>query len=49
MADYDIYVSALCLITYVMLTTISVVCVSLITKLSIKLIRSGLEDEEILD
>lgn len=49
MADYDIYVSALCLITYVMLTTISVVCVSLITKLSIKLIRSGLEDEAILD
>ena len=49
MADYDIYVSALCLITYVMLTSLSVVCVSLITKLSIKLIRSGLEDEAILD
>ena len=49
MMDYDIYVSTLCLITYVMFVMISVVIVATIMKLSIKLIRSGSVDGEILD
>ena len=48
MFDYDIYVSALCLITYVMFVTISIFCIAVITRLSIRLIRSGAEDERIL-
>lgn len=48
MLDYDIYVSALCLITYIMFVSISVVCIGVIAKLSIRLIRSGAEDKKIL-
>ena len=48
MLDYDIYVSALCLITYIMFVSISVFCIATITKLSIRQIRSGAEDKEIL-
>ncbi len=49
MTDYDIYVFILCFIVFVMLTTLSVVCVSIITKLSLKLINHGVEDQTILD
>ena len=48
MLDYDIYVSALCLITYIMFVSISVICIGVIAKLSIRLIRSGAEDKKIL-
>lgn len=48
MTDYEIYVFILCFIVFVMLTTLSVVCVSIITKLSLKLINHGVEDEAIL-
>ena len=49
MMDYDVYVSILCTITYVMLTTVSVICTAVITYLSIKLIRSGAIDDEIIE
>ena len=48
MTDYDIYVSLLCLITYVMFVTLSVFCIAVIMKLSIKLIRAGAEDDDII-
>ena len=48
MLDYDIYVSALCLITYIMFVSISVICIWVIAKLSIRLIRAGAEDKKIL-
>ncbi len=44
---YDSYVFVLCLIVYVLLTVISVIVVATITKMSIRLIRHGAEDEKI--
>lgn len=44
---YDTYISVICFIVYVMLVTISVVVVATITKMSIKLIVHGAEDEKI--
>lgn len=48
MTDYEIYVFLLCLIVFIVLTTLSVVCLSIITKLTLRLIRGGLEDASIL-
>lgn len=48
MTDYEIYVFILCLIVFVILTALSVVCLWIITKLSLRLIRGGLEDKNIL-
>ena len=48
MTDYEIYVFILCLIVFLILTALSVVCLWIITKLSLRLIRGGLEDENIL-
>ena len=48
MTDYDMYVFFLCLIVFVLLTALSVVCLWIITRLSLRLIRGGLEDESIL-
>ncbi len=47
MSDYEIYVLLLCIIVFVLLTTLSVFCVVLITKQSLRLINAGLEDERI--
>ena len=47
MTQYEIYVFILCAIVFILLTTASVVCLSIIMKLSLKLIRSGVEDEAI--
>jgi signal peptidase len=48
MTSYDIYVLILCVIVFLLLTALSVVCVGMITQLTLKLIRSGVEDEQIL-
>lgn len=48
MTSYDIYVLILCVIVFLLLTALSVVCVGMITQLTLKLIRSGAEDEQIL-
>ncbi len=48
MTSYETYVFLLCLIVFIMLTALSVVCLTIITKLSIRLIRSGAEDEKII-
>ena len=48
MTDYEIYVFLLCLIVFIMLTSLSVVCLCIITRLSLRLIDSGAEDESIL-
>ncbi len=48
MTDYEIYVLLLCLIVFVLLTALSVLCLSIITRLSLRLIRSGAEDKNIL-
>ena len=47
MTDYEIYVFLLCLIVFLMLTTLSVVCLCIITRLSLRLVDSGAEDEKI--
>jgi len=49
MTDYEIYVFLLCLIVFLMLTALSVVCLCIITKLSVRLIRCGEEDTAILE
>ena len=48
MTDYEIYVFFLCLIVFVLLTAMSVACLYIITRLSLRLIRGGLEDASIL-
>ena len=48
MTDYEIYVFFLCLIVFVLLTAMSVACLWIITRLSLRLIRGGLEDESII-
>ena len=48
MTPYETYVFLLCLIVFVMLTGLSVTCLAIITKLSVRLIRIGAEDEQIL-
>ena len=48
MTSYDIYVFLLCLIVYIMLVTLSVICLTVITRQQLKLIRVGAEDESIL-
>lgn len=47
MIAYDIYVFLLCFIVYVLLTTLSVIVVVTITKMMLKMIKHGLEDENI--
>lgn len=49
MTDYEIYVFFLCLIVFIMLTALSVVCLAIITRLSLRLINHGVEDEKILE
>ena len=49
MTDYKTYVLILCLIVFAMLTILSVVCVSTIAHLQLKLISNGMEDDRILD
>lgn len=48
MTDYDVYVFLLCLVVYVMLTALSVFCITVIARLSLRLVRGGLEDDRIL-
>lgn len=48
MTQYEIYVFFLCLIVFILLTTLSVICLWIITKLSVRLIRTGAEDEMII-
>ena len=48
MTDYELYVFLLCLIVFVMLAGLSALCIYIITKLSLRLIHSGVEDENIL-
>lgn len=49
MTDYEIYVFLLCLIVFLLLTALSVVCLSIITKLTLRLINCGEEDQKILE
>ena len=48
MTQYEIYVFFLCLVVFILLTTLSVVCLSIITKLTVRLIRIGAEDDNII-
>ena len=48
MTNYEIYVLILCVIVFLLLTSLSVICLAAIMRLTLKLIRSGLEDERIL-
>lgn len=49
MTDYEIYVFLLCLIVFLLLTALSVACLAIITKLSLRLINCGEEDKKILE
>ena len=48
MTQYEIYVFFLCLIVFILLTSLSVICLWIIARLSIRLIRIGAEDEKII-
>ncbi|MBR5280316.1 MAG: hypothetical protein IKU26_05050 [Clostridia bacterium] len=47
MTSYETYVFLLCLIVFVMLTTLSVVSIAIIARLTIRLIRAGAEDAQL--
>ena len=49
MTSFEIYVFLLCLIVFVMLTTLSAVCITIITRLTIRLIRLGAEDDQLAE
>lgn len=48
MTQYEVYVFILCLIVFILLTTLSIVCITLITKMYLRLVRGGLEDEKLI-
>lgn len=48
MTDYEIYVLFLCTIVFVLLAGLSSFCIYIIAKLTLRLIRSGVDDERIL-
>lgn len=48
MTSYETYILILCLIVFVLLTTLSVVCVTVITRLTLRTIRLGGEDEQLV-
>lgn len=48
MSEYELYVFLLCLVVFIVLTAVSIVCVKIITNLTIRLIKSGAEDKAIL-
>ncbi|MBO5067678.1 MAG: hypothetical protein J6C62_04685 [Clostridia bacterium] len=48
MTDYDIYVFLLCLIVFLLLTSLSITVITIIVKQLIKLITLGAEDEKII-
>ncbi len=48
MTQYEVYIFILCLIVFVLLTTLSIVSIALITKMYLRLVRGGLEDEKLI-
>ena len=48
MTDFETYVFLLCLIVFALLTLLSIICVSTITYLYLKLVKNGIEDQKIL-
>lgn len=48
MTQYETYVFFLCLTVFVLLTALSTVCLVVIYRLSVRLIRTGAEDEKII-
>ena len=48
MTQYEVYIFILCLIVFILLTTLSIVSITLITKMYLRLVRSGLEDEKLI-
>lgn len=49
MSQYEIYVFILCFIVFAMLTALSVVAIVIITKLTLKLINAGVDDNKIVE
>ncbi|MBQ2819902.1 MAG: hypothetical protein IJF14_05950 [Clostridia bacterium] len=49
MTSYETYVFLLCLIVFLMLTALSVICITIITRLSVRLIQAGAEDSNIIE
>lgn len=49
MTDYQIYVFLMCLIVFFMLASLSIFCISVIMRLTLRLINHGVEDEKILE
>lgn len=48
MTQYEIYILILCLIVFLLLTTLSIVSITLITKMYLRLVHGGLEDENLI-
>ena len=49
MTSYETYVFLLCLIVFLMLTALSVICITIITRLSVRLVQAGAEDNKIIE
>ena len=48
MTSYEIYTFILCLIVYIMLTALSIACITIIVKQSLRVIDAGLDDAKII-
>ncbi len=49
MSSYDIYILILCLIVFALLTTLSIVCIYLICKMYLRLVKVGAEDDKLIE
>ncbi len=49
MTNYEIYVFILCLIVFVLLTALSITCISLIYKMYVRLVKVGDEDAKLIE
>ena len=47
MSGYELYIFFLCMVVFVLLTVLATVLLGIILKLTIRVIRGGLEDESI--
>ena len=48
MTDYEVYTLILCIIVFCLLTILSIICVSIIAHLTVKITKSGIDDERIV-
>lgn len=49
MSSYQLYVFLMCLVVFILLTSLSIFCIAVILRLSLRLINHGIDDKKIID